>query len=90
MTWVRDKRNGGAGIREALSLGAGLEGEVLALTLNDIDFMNKRIYINKTYYRVDGKDVITTSKTVQSVRTINIPDFLNEEIREYTKKQYKL
>lgn len=65
------------------------EGEALALTMDDIDFVNKQIHINKTYYRVNGKDVITTPKTEQSVRTIDIPDFLNEEIMEYTKRLYK-
>lgn len=57
--------------------------------MDDIDFTNKQIHINKTYYRVNGKDVITTPKTEQSVRTIDIPDFLNEEIMEYTKRLYK-
>lgn len=65
------------------------EGEALALTMEDIDFANKQIHINKTYYRVNGEDVITTPKTEQSVRTIDIPDFLNKEIMEYTEKLYK-
>lgn len=83
----------GTRVMEALASGEALFPcgvGLVALTLNDIDFMNKQIYINKTYYRVDGKDVIATPKTAQSVRIIDIPDFLNEEIREYTKKLYNL
>lgn len=65
------------------------EGELLALTINDIDFVNKQIHISKTYYRSEGKDIITEPKTPQSVRTIDIPEFLNEEIRAYVDRLYK-
>lgn len=65
------------------------EGELLALTLNDIDFVNNQIRINKTYYRAEGKDIITTPKTEQSVRTIDIPEFLKQEIQAYTDRLYK-
>lgn len=65
------------------------EGEALALTLDDIDFVNNQIKINKTYYRSGGKDIITTPKTEQSVRTIDMPEFLKEEIMQYTDRLYK-
>lgn len=39
------------------------EGELLALTLNDIDFVNNQIRINKTYYRAEGKDIQITLNT---------------------------
>lgn len=58
-------------------------GELLALTKADIDFENNQISISKTYYRTDGKDIITKPKTKQSVRVIDIPNFLKEEIKEY-------
>lgn len=51
------------------------EGELLALTKGDVDFANNKIRINKTYYRANGEDVITTPKTEQSIRTIDIPNF---------------
>lgn len=64
-------------------------GELLALTLQDIDFDLNKIYISKTYYRVNGKDIVTSPKTNQSIRTIDIPEFLKEEIKDYTSRLYK-
>lgn len=60
------------------------EGEMLALTKRDVDFENNRLSISKTYYRSGGKDIITTPKTEQSVRTIELPEFLTKEIKDYT------
>ena len=65
------------------------EGELLALTLNDVDFAKNQIHINKTYYRITGKDLINTPKTEKGCRTIDIPVFLAEEIREYSRRLYK-
>ena len=64
------------------------EGELLALTKGDVDFSNNKIRINKTYYRANGEDVITTPKTEQSIRTIDIPNFLKNEIKEYCDRKY--
>lgn len=66
------------------------EGEMLALSKQDIDFDNNQIHISKTYYRTDRRDIITTPKTEQSVRTIDIPEFLKEEIRDYVERLYGL
>ena len=66
------------------------EGELLALTLNDIDFERKQIRITKTFYRITGKDLINPPKTAKSNRTIDIPGFLADEILEYTEHLYKL
>lgn len=65
------------------------EGEVLALTQKDVDFDNNQIHITKTYYRTNKMDVITAPKTEQSVRTIDIPEFLKNEIRDYVNRLYK-
>ncbi len=65
-------------------------GEVLALTEKDIDFKGNRLHITKTYYRHNREDIITRPKTEQSVRTIDIPAFLVEEIREYIDRLYGL
>jgi len=65
------------------------EGELLALTMDDIDFENNKIHISKTYYRSGGKDIIAEPKTPQSVRTIDIPEFLKEEIKDYVERLYK-
>lgn len=65
------------------------EGELLALTKNDIDFDKNQIHITKTYFRSGGKDIITTPKTDCSVRVIDIPEFLKEEIEDYIGRLYK-
>ena len=54
------------------------EGELLALTLNDINFEDNTINIDKTYFRSEGRDIVTTPKTEGSVRIITIPEFLND------------
>ena len=66
------------------------EGELLALNKSDIDFQNNKLHITKTYYRTERKDIITVPKTEQSVRTIDIPEFLKQEIQEYVDKLYGL
>lgn len=66
------------------------EGELLALTREDIDLDNQTIRINKTYSRVGRKDIITTPKTQSSVRTISIPRFLCDELTEYFAMKYDL
>lgn len=64
-------------------------GELLALTLNDIDFKHNLISINKTFYRLTGKDTIQPPKTDESTRIIDIPEFLTEEIWDYISRIYK-
>ena len=59
------------------------EGELLALTLEDIDFDKCKLRINKSYQRLQGEDVITTPKTSKSNRVVDIPDFLVDEVKDY-------
>ena len=66
------------------------EGELLALTSADIDFDNKLIDINKTYQRLQGKDVITTPKTRKSKRKVPIPDFLCDELKDFISTRYMI
>lgn len=66
------------------------EGEMLALTPKDVDTDNNQIHINKTIYRYSGKDIVSTPKTECSNRTIEIPRFLNEEIKQFLNKQYEM
>lgn len=66
------------------------EGELLALTAGDFDFERGTVTINKSYQRIDGRDVITEPKTPKSNRVIKMPDFLVEEIKEYLSKIYGL
>lgn len=64
------------------------EGELLALTSKDVDLEKNQIHIDKTYYRMKGRDVITVPKTENSVRTIDIPEFLKQELKEYISRLY--
>lgn len=64
------------------------EGELLALTPEDFNLEKKTIRINKTYQRLNGRDVITSPKTAKSNRVINIPEFLCEEIQDYLEMLY--
>lgn len=63
-------------------------GELLALTYNDIDLEKRTISINKSYQRLDGRDIITPPKTPKSKRIVTIPLFLAEELREYMSHLY--
>lgn len=53
-------------------------GEMLALTLNDIDLENGIISVTKTYNHLNGEDIISTPKTPSSVRKVSMPAFLCE------------
>lgn len=64
------------------------EGELLALTPDDFDFRNRTVTINKSYQRLKGQDVITTPKTKKSNRTIQMPQFLCDEMQDYISKLY--
>ena len=59
------------------------EGELLALTPADFDFEAGTVKISKSYQRLHGKDVITTPKTKKSNRTIKMPNFLCDEMKDY-------
>ncbi|MCI2063149.1 MAG: site-specific integrase [Eubacteriaceae bacterium] len=66
------------------------EGELLALTPEDINLENGLLYVNKTYTRIDGVDEITKPKTKKSNRVIKMPDFLVGEIRDCMDMYYDL
>ena len=65
-------------------------GELLALTPADFNFKKKTLRINKSYQRLNGRDVITTPKTKKSNRTIKMPKFLCEEMQEYIGMLYEI
>ncbi|HIX37855.1 MAG TPA: site-specific integrase, partial [Candidatus Blautia pullistercoris] len=66
------------------------EGELLALTPADFNFEKGTLSITKSYQRLKGRDVITDPKTPKSVRVIQMPQFLTEEIHDYVKSLYKI
>ena len=58
-------------------------GELLALTVGDVDFDKRTISISKSYQRISGKDIITEPKTPKSKRVIIIPQFLVIDLQDY-------
>ena len=66
------------------------EGELLALTREDFDLEKKTLRINKTYQIVYGKEQVTSPKTEKSNRTIELPQFLCDEMEDYFESIYKL
>lgn len=84
---VRDKKQSYVAFQILYWTGMRI-GELMALTFNDIDFEKRTITINKSYQRLGQKDVITPPKTPKSNRTISIPKFLTEEIKEYISQLY--
>ena len=65
-------------------------GELLALTKEKFDFERHTLKIDESLQRIDGKNVITAPKTKKSIRTVVMPEFLTEEIKEYIDSFYKL
>ena len=58
-----------------LELTTGLRrGELLALRWEDLDVQNRTLSINKSVVRQDGKLVISTPKTSNSIRTVLLPE----------------
>ena len=66
------------------------EGELLALTPEDFDFTKGTVTINKSYQRLNGKDIITEPKTPKSNRVVQMPDFLVDEMKDYMQRLYKI
>ena len=54
----------------------------------DFNFEKKTFRINKSYQRLEGKDVITDPKTPKSNRTIVMPDFLAVEMEDFISSLY--
>lgn len=65
-------------------------GEMQALTPEDIDFERNTIRINKSYQRINRKDVITPPKTPKSNRTVYMPKSLGLELKCFFETLYGL
>ena len=63
-------------------------GELLALTPADFDFPKDMVTVSKSYQRFDCKDVITPPKTDKSNRSLKMPSFLSEQMKEYIDSLY--
>ena len=65
-------------------------GELLALTPDDVDFINSTIDINKSFQLFEGKILITPPKTPKSKRIVTIPRFITDIIYSYTQMLFDL
>ena len=65
-------------------------GEMLALTPEDFDFEKQTLRINKSYQRLNGKDVVTEPKTPKSIRTIRMNKALADEMQDYIRSFYHI
>lgn len=65
------------------------EGELLALTLNDVDFDRSGIHIRRSYTRLGQEDLLQEPKTPKSRRFIPCPDFLMDMVRDYAARLYE-
>lgn len=64
------------------------EGELLALTLNDFNFDNSTVSINKSFAVVRGKQIIKEPKTPKSKRVVTLPLPVMEMIKGYASHLY--
>jgi integrase len=58
-------------------------GELQALTLDDFDFREQTLTINKNYARLKGEDLILEPKTPKSRRSISLHRSLCSDVQEY-------
>ena len=65
------------------------EGELLALTREDIDIAKRKLKINKGLQVIKGQEVISSPKTEKSNRVIDLPEFLCRELEDYFGMIYK-
>lgn len=63
-------------------------GELLALTVGDVDFERRTVSITKSYQRITGRDIITEPKTPKSKRVITIPQFIAIDLQDYINSMY--
>lgn len=73
-----------------LAIYGGLrKGELLALEWSDIDFDADTISITKAVSVVNGKQITKAPKTKNSRRTVSIPHFLTQRLRELRRERLK-
>lgn len=66
------------------------KGELQALTPADIDLSGGSVSVSKTFKLVDSKEYVLPPKTPKSNRTILIPPFLCDVIRDFENRIYDL
>lgn len=63
-------------------------GELLALTLDDIDLERRTLWVSKSYQNIDGEDVITPPKTPKGKRVVPLPEAMCDVVRVYVEALY--
>ena len=58
-------------------------GEMLALTLNDFNFDENTVSINKNYARLDNEDLTLEPKTPKSKRKVALPLSICNLVKSY-------
>lgn len=66
------------------------QGEALALKWSDIDFENKKVTVNKTAVRINGKQSLQSPKTKNSKRVISIDPTTISILKNWKKDQIKI
>lgn len=64
--------------------------EMLSLTVKDFDFEKGTVRINKSLQRIHSEDIITDPKTAKGKRTVQMPDFLCDEMKDYIDRLYDI
>ena len=63
-------------------------GEILGLKWSDIDFHSQTIQVNRSLASIPKEGYIfTTPKTKSSIRRINVPEFVIDELKHHKKQQ---
>lgn len=75
-------------IFEILFFSGIREGEMLALTPEDIPEDQDIIRIRKSYAVINGKQIVQSPKTKKSVRDVSIPKAVHDDIRKYIRDVY--
>lgn len=65
-------------------------GELLALEVKDFDSAAGSLTVNKTCHRFDKADLITSPKTDNSNRTVLLPPFLTNTLKDYIDRHYDI
>lgn len=55
----------------------------------DVNLETRKLNINKSYQRLEGKDYITSPKMEKSNRVIELPEFLCRELEDYFEMLYR-
>lgn len=64
-------------------------GEILGLYRKDINLSQNSISVNKTYSVLPSGPYISTPKTKNAVRTVTMPSFLTQKLKEYFSRKGK-